>query len=121
MTISYRIISHNTGTNDSEIRMRLGYRIPDETRIQKSCVYLLSGLQLFGPFSQVIPAELCTIPPGQLYKKKLSQDQTKRMVTFATKRPQERLDFIKGGAGDSGPGGTHQAPVCPLKLFEAGY
>ncbi|KAH7929773.1 Piwi-domain-containing protein [Leucogyrophana mollusca] len=56
----------------------------------------------------VVPAELCTIVPGQQYKKKLGPEHTKEMVSFSTQKPHERLDMICGGGGH---GGNQQTPV----------
>ncbi|KAF7359373.1 Argonaute-like protein [Mycena sanguinolenta] len=49
------------------------------------------------PFPVIIPAELCSIIPGQLYKKKLPATATAAAVDFATQRPQDRLKSITGG------------------------
>jgi eukaryotic translation initiation factor 2C len=45
----------------------------------------------------IIPAELCSIPPGQIYKKKLSEQMMDKARSFATKKPQERIGIIKNG------------------------
>jgi len=41
-----------------------------------------------------IPAELCTILPGQLARRLLQGDQTSRMITFAARRPHENAESI---------------------------
>ncbi|KAG7452837.1 Piwi-domain-containing protein [Guyanagaster necrorhizus] len=51
----------------------------------------------------VYPAELCTIVPGQLYKKRLPNHLTREAVSFATMAPDVRLKAIMGD-GDSGRG-----------------
>ncbi|CAL1704410.1 unnamed protein product [Somion occarium] len=49
----------------------------------------------------VFPAEVCTITPGQLYKKKLSEDQTKSFVSLAVQKPHQRLGSIESAvSGD---------------------
>ncbi|KAJ7702361.1 Piwi domain-containing protein [Mycena rosella] len=57
------------------------------------------GVRLSGknaPFPVVVPAELCTVLPGQLYKKRLPTSTTKDVVDFATMNPKVRLQTIKG-------------------------
>ncbi|KAJ7470325.1 argonaute-like protein [Mycena latifolia] len=58
------------------------------------------GVRLSGrnaPFAVVVPAELCIIIPGQLYKKRLPSSATRDAVDFATMAPQVRLQTIAGG------------------------
>ncbi|KAI0934439.1 hypothetical protein AcV5_006280 [Taiwanofungus camphoratus] len=43
----------------------------------------------------VFPAEVCVVVPGQLYKKKLSPDDTTTFLRFATQKPEERLRLIR--------------------------
>ncbi|KAJ6500452.1 argonaute-like protein [Mycena sanguinolenta] len=58
------------------------------------------GVQISSrPFPVIIPAELCKIIPGQLYKKKLPSAATAAAVDFATQRPRDRLNLITGGRG----------------------
>lgn len=64
---------------------------------------------------EVYPAELCRIVAGQIYKKKASPETTKSAVTFATKRPQERLTMITSGVNAGG--GTMRAPVSKGLFF----
>ena len=51
----------------------------------------------------VIPAELCEVVPGQLYKKKIPADMSATFVKFATQRPDARLrsiqDAVSGKVG----------------------
>jgi len=54
----------------------------------------------------VFPAEVCVVVDGQLYKKKVPQELTPKVVKFATRRPKERLQTIEQGHGD-----RMQAPV----------
>jgi eukaryotic translation initiation factor 2C len=54
----------------------------------------------------VFPAEVCYVISGQLYKKKVPQELTPRVVKFAMRRPKERLQTIEQGHGDQ-----MQAPV----------
>ncbi|KAJ7197205.1 argonaute-like protein [Mycena pura] len=59
------------------------------------------GVRLSGsnaPFAVIVPAELCDVIPGQLYKKRLPSAATSDAVTFATLRPRDRLRTITGGA-----------------------
>ncbi|KAJ6606546.1 argonaute-like protein [Mycena vulgaris] len=58
------------------------------------------GVRLSGrnaPFPVIVPAELCAVLPGQLYKKRLPTSATKDAVDFATMAPQARLQTITGG------------------------
>ncbi|KAF5387039.1 hypothetical protein D9615_001654 [Tricholomella constricta] len=58
------------------------------------------GVRLSGKkatFPVVVPAELCTILPGQLYTKRLPDHLTKVMVDFATIKPNDRLRQIESG------------------------
>ncbi|KAL8766292.1 MAG: hypothetical protein Q9209_006882 [Squamulea sp. 1 TL-2023] len=41
-----------------------------------------------------VPPELCTVEPGQQYGKKLSDDQTAKMITFAVRKPAENARRI---------------------------
>ncbi|KAF2874318.1 Piwi domain-containing protein [Massariosphaeria phaeospora] len=43
-----------------------------------------------------IPAELCFVLPGQLAKRLLLGDQTRKMITFAARRPFENAESIMG-------------------------
>ncbi|KAF9463147.1 Piwi domain-containing protein [Collybia nuda] len=66
----------------------------------------LPGIQISGknaPFPIIIPAELCAIIPGQLYKKAIPDHLTKSMVDFATIRPDDRLRQIQHGGGIQSP------------------
>ncbi|KAJ7127554.1 argonaute-like protein [Mycena crocata] len=51
----------------------------------------------------LIPIELCTVLPGQLFKSEVPDDKLKSLradsVKFATKHPKERLDLIRKGSG----------------------
>ncbi|KNZ75349.1 Protein argonaute-3 [Termitomyces sp. J132] len=49
----------------------------------------------------VVPAEACTVLPGQLYKKKIPDHLTKAMVDFATVKPADRLRQITSGYANS--------------------
>ncbi|KAJ7261381.1 ribonuclease H-like domain-containing protein [Mycena haematopus] len=56
------------------------------------------GVQISSrPFPVIIPAELCFVLPGQLYKKRLPPLATAAAVDFATQRPQDRMKTITGG------------------------
>ncbi|KAG6817094.1 hypothetical protein H0H87_012862 [Tephrocybe sp. NHM501043] len=55
-------------------------------------------------FPTVVPAELCTILPGQFFKKKIPDHLTKAMVDFATVKPVDRLrQILSGDAGMHSP------------------
>lgn len=41
-----------------------------------------------------LPAEVCTVIPGQVIKRRLSPDQTQRLITFACRKPWENGDSI---------------------------
>ncbi|KAF2744721.1 Piwi-domain-containing protein [Sporormia fimetaria CBS 119925] len=41
-----------------------------------------------------VPAELCTIVPGQMAKRMLQGDQTRQMILFAARRPYENAESI---------------------------
>ena len=51
-----------------------------------------------------IPAELCTVLPGQPYRKFLSGDQTTRMLRFAARVPNQNAMSIAGDANTPGVG-----------------
>ncbi|TFY72934.1 hypothetical protein EVG20_g92 [Dentipellis fragilis] len=53
------------------------------------CVELGSGA--------LLPLELCQVPPGQIIRKQLPSDKTVDVLSFATKKPQERLQSIRNG------------------------
>jgi eukaryotic translation initiation factor 2C len=43
-----------------------------------------------------LPAEVCTVLPGQTLKRRLSPDQTARMILFACRKPWENANSIIG-------------------------
>lgn len=49
--------------------------------------------------SAVIPAELCRIVPGQLFKKKIPAHLQPDFLKFATQRPDQRLRAIQTAVG----------------------
>jgi eukaryotic translation initiation factor 2C len=51
-----------------------------------------------------IPAELCTVLPGQPYRKFLSGDQTTKMLQFAARVPNQNAMSIAGDANKPGTG-----------------
>jgi eukaryotic translation initiation factor 2C len=51
-----------------------------------------------------IPAELCTVLPGQPYRKFLSGDQTTKMLKFAARVPNKNAMSIAGDANTPGTG-----------------
>ena len=55
-----------------------------------------------------VPPELCTVLPGQVAKKKLSNTQTENMVNVACRAPAENAQLIVGeGARVMGIGDSH--------------
>ncbi|KAJ7090241.1 argonaute-like protein [Mycena belliarum] len=58
------------------------------------------GVRISGknaPFPVIVPAELCILLPGQLYKKRIPSSATSLAVDFATMAPKARLQTIAGG------------------------
>lgn len=58
------------------------------------------GVRLTGknsPHQDVVPAELCEIEYGQLYRQKIPERFTSDMVRFSTMKPQQRLQKIMDG------------------------
>ncbi|KAJ6448668.1 Piwi domain-containing protein [Mycena vitilis] len=55
------------------------------------------------PFKVVIPLELCTLVPGQQYKKKLPPEVTQDVRTFASLAPGKRLQIIVGEGAPRSP------------------
>ncbi|KAI1796003.1 Piwi-domain-containing protein [Ganoderma leucocontextum] len=49
--------------------------------------------------SAIIPAEFCEIVEGQLFKKKIPAHIQKEFLSFATQRPEHRLDAIRTAVG----------------------
>ncbi|KAG6854931.1 hypothetical protein C0991_009754 [Blastosporella zonata] len=66
----------------------------------------------------VVPAEICTVLPGQLFKKKIPDHLTKAMVDFATVKPADRLRQIV--TGDSGMESPVKSYANSEFLVEAG-
>jgi eukaryotic translation initiation factor 2C len=62
----------------------------------------------------VFPSEVCTIVEGQIYKKKVSSELTSKVVRFATRKPQERLDTITQGHGSGVPSPVLAYPTSPF-------
>ncbi|KAF9003115.1 Piwi-domain-containing protein [Hymenopellis radicata] len=63
------------------------------------------GIVLSGKFAlrpSIVPAEFCSIQPGQLYKKKLPDHLARQMVGFATISPDDRYGAITGGGQQVG-------------------
>ncbi|PIL23868.1 Argonaute [Ganoderma sinense ZZ0214-1] len=49
--------------------------------------------------SAIIPAEFCEIVEGQLFKRKIPADVQKKFLSFATQRPEVRLNTIRKAVG----------------------
>jgi len=43
-----------------------------------------------------VPLEFCTVPRGQFMRKEIPEDKVRDVLEFSTKKPQERLERIKG-------------------------
>ena len=55
------------------------------------------GINISGkknPHPSVIPAELCQVIPGQLYKRKVPEYLTAKVVEFSKIKPQDRFRKI---------------------------
>jgi eukaryotic translation initiation factor 2C len=65
----------------------------------------LPVLNVGSPYDPIyIPAELCTVLPGQPYRKFLSGDQTTKMLRFAARVPNQNAMSIAGDAKAPGTG-----------------
>jgi len=65
----------------------------------------LPVLNVGTPYDPVyVPAELCTVLPGQPYRKFLSGDQTTKMLRFAARVPNQNATSIAGDANTPGTG-----------------
>ncbi|KDR81951.1 hypothetical protein GALMADRAFT_240289 [Galerina marginata CBS 339.88] len=61
------------------------------------------GVRLTGknsPHQDVVPLELCTVEPGQLYRRRIPESCTSDMVKFSTMRPDDRLRKITDAVRD---------------------
>ncbi|KAJ7771757.1 argonaute-like protein [Mycena metata] len=57
------------------------------------------GVRISGqnaPFVVIVPAELCKVLPGQLYKKRLPSDRMKDVIDFTAMAPAARMQTIQG-------------------------
>ncbi|KAF8919662.1 Piwi domain-containing protein [Mucidula mucida] len=70
------------------------------TRFPDAFGIVLSGKS--APRPSIVPAEFCTIQPGQIYKKKLPNHLTSEMVGFATISPDDRYRAITSSGGQQG-------------------
>ena len=66
------------------------------------CASQIVGLYVFQQLSQVgrsamLPLEMCNVPPGQISKRQLSDEQLKSLQAFSTIKPGERLQKIITG------------------------
>ncbi|KAL0956200.1 hypothetical protein HGRIS_002357 [Hohenbuehelia grisea] len=69
------------------------------------------------PAPIIIPAEFCSIPPGQIYKGKLPEElvASGAVLKFSEIRPAERLETIQRGLA---PGRGHQGVESPVLQYE---
>ncbi|KAF9486279.1 Piwi-domain-containing protein [Pholiota conissans] len=61
------------------------------------------GVRLTGKnsaFQDIVPAELCVVERGQLFRQKIPEEFTSEMVRFSTLKPQVRLEQITGAASE---------------------
>jgi eukaryotic translation initiation factor 2C len=65
-----------------------------------------------------LPIEVCDIPPGQAYIRKLNSDQTANMITFTAEKPQKKLEAIEVGLGKMVGGDGGEINNEYLKDFE---
>lgn len=62
----------------------------------------------------VFPAEVCEVIPGQLYRKKLSPENTTQFLRFSVQKPHERLMTITNGVnGQVGDGALARCAEMP--------
>ena len=74
------------------------------TRLQSSRMF---GIHISSKERDIVfPAKVCYVISGQLYKKKVPQELTPRVVKLSMRWPKERLQTIEQGQGDQ-----MQAPV----------
>ena len=74
--------------------MKLHFQETYNIRIRYSEIF---GVNISGknnPHPSVIPAELCEVIPGQLYKRKVPEYLTAKVVDFAKIKPQDRFRKI---------------------------
>lgn len=74
--------------------VKLHFQETYNIRIRYSEIF---GVNISGkknPHPSVIPAELCEVIPGQLYKRKVPEYLTAKVVDFAKIRPQDRFKKI---------------------------
>ncbi|KAF4614980.1 hypothetical protein D9613_003305 [Agrocybe pediades] len=77
------------------------YMEAHNTRIQAPLAFGVLLSPKNKEFQDVVPAELVSVLPNQLHKKKLSENLTRAMVKFSTMKPQERLSRITDAANDN--------------------
>ncbi|CAK5279472.1 unnamed protein product [Mycena citricolor] len=60
----------------------------------------------------IVPPEICSLKPGQFYRKKLTSTATRTAVAFATQRPGDRMKTISQGVAVNN--GVVRSPVSDL-------
>ncbi|KAA1466451.1 argonaute-like protein [Dentipellis sp. KUC8613] len=101
---SPRVVKRLSKNGANELTFRLGdgptMTVAEYFRTQQNqplqypgvlCVELASGA--------LLPLELCKVPPGQIIRKQLPPETTIEVLSFATKKPQDRLQSIRNGLG----------------------
>jgi eukaryotic translation initiation factor 2C len=76
------------------VTVKLHFQETYNIRIRYSDIF---GINISGrknPHPSVIPAELCEVIPGQLYKRKVPEYLTAKVVDFAKVKPQDRFRKI---------------------------
>lgn len=59
------------------------------------------GVRMPGKYDVVLPAEICSIELGQMFKRKVPSDIMPKVLDFASKRPLDRLRAIEDAASGS--------------------
>jgi eukaryotic translation initiation factor 2C len=98
-TITVQVIlsrsnTSSTSTNTFQDYLRSSFNI---TLKHPRCF----GIRLTGrnaPRQAIVPAEICVVLPGQLYKKKLPSHLTSDVVRFSTLKPDDRRSRILNNA-----------------------
>lgn len=98
---SYLLRSVSLGTSDLS-------RLASQDYYDRTHRYRLKYPDLFGVVLQggaVIPAEICVLVPGQLFKRKIDAELMPDVLRFASKPPAQRLGDIVA---------VVQGPVSPI-------
>ncbi len=69
------------------------------------------------PHPVIVPLEVCTILPNQIYKKRLPSELTAQAVTFGTTKPLDRWKAITGQERNGRKDIYAQTPVSDVIYF----